>query len=288
MQHKGASIIAGSGAVARHDRLTVVAGGSVIQGSDELGQSALRMIDELDSAGDWSFEAVAAALHQLVLAEDPRGVAAVLRDDDGEVLLFAFDRASAQGGETTATGDGRSGWKTEVASDSAIQLRLDNVPFKAADTNIELRAGLVPGAGALLTALPFREPPITAPPFTEPVPTRAEPVLNQPGSTGQPHTSRAVPPPPSGPSTRSALPPNYLPAPPPVHTNKVDPSLLPPPPSEWQPGPSPSGPAGDRLPPPPRGPATNLAAPSPRVPMPEPSSDTEAPSGPPTKDSWDA
>ncbi len=246
----------------RHPRLTVVAGGSVIQGSDDLGRSALNMVDALDAAGDWSFEAVAAALHQLVLGEDPRGVAAALADDDGEVLLFAFDRASAQGGDTTASGDGRSGWKTEVASGSEVQLRLDNVPFKAAETDMELREGLVPGAGALLTVTPFV--PQDAPQAS---PTTSAPVAQ---------THQSMPPPPSQPSAGAALPPNYLPAPPPTQDNKVPSSLLPPPPGEWQPGPPVTGPgpnpgqSGDHMPPPPAGPATNLAPPA-----------SEPPSGPP-------
>lgn len=248
MELQGASIIAGSGAVVRHERLTVVVGGSVIQGSDELGKSTLRMLDALSAQGDWSFEAVAAALHQLVLAEDPRGVAAVLADSDGEVLLFAFDRATAQGGEAVATGDGRSGWKTEVATGPIIQLRLDNVPFKAAEPDILLRAGLVPGAGAILTMVPMPRP------------------------AGAPAVATAT----ATPVSSAALPPNYLPAPPPTETNKVDSSLLPPPPGEWgrdyqraprrraEPG-GPSQfrpPAPSHNPPPPAGePVPNLAPP---------------------------
>jgi hypothetical protein len=208
MQPQGASIIAGSGAVVRHERLTVVAGGSVIQGSDELGHHTLAMVDGLDQAGTWSFEAVANALHQLVLDDDPRGVAAVLADDAGEVMLFAFDRASAQGGEVTASGDGRTGWSTEVADGSAIQLRLDNVPFTPAETTTVLRSGLVPGAGAVLTVQSVTPQP--APP----------PVAQQAGPSAE-------------------LPSNYYPAPPPSEFNRVDSSLLPPPPGEWRPAPPP-------------------------------------------------
>lgn len=203
MQVQGASIIAGSGAVVRHERLTVVAGGSVIQGSNELGHRALAMVDALAEAGTWSFEAVAAALHQLVLDEDPRGVAAVLADDAGEVMLFAFDRASAQGGEVTASGAGRSGWSTEVADGSAIQLRLDNVPFTPAETTTILRSGLVPGAGAVLSVQPV----------VEMLPPRQ----------------------PEPPAMSAGLGADYLPAPPPSEFSRVDPALLPPPPGEWRP-----------------------------------------------------
>lgn len=203
MQPHGSSIIAGSGAVVCNERITVVAGGSVIQGSDELGHRTLEMVDALDSAGTWSFEAVAGALHQLVLDEDPRGVAAVLVDDAGEVMLFAFDRASAQGGEVTAVGSGRSGWATEVADGSAVQLRLDNVPFTPAETTTVLRSGLVPGAGAVLEVHPV---------VSAPSPQQTNP-----------------------PTPSAELGANYLPAPPPSENNRVDSSLLPPPPGEWQP-----------------------------------------------------
>ncbi len=233
MQPQGASIIAGSGAVVRHERLTVVAGGSVIQGSDELGHQTLAMVDALDQAGTWSFEAVASALHQLVLDEDPRGVAAVLSDDAGEIMLFAFDRASAQGGEVTASGNGRTGWSTEVADGNAVQLRLDNVPFTPAETTTVLRSGLVPGAGAVLTVHPVTLQP--APP---------------------PLTQQAAP--------SAGLPANYFPAPPPSEFNRVDSSLLPPPPGEWRPA----------QPPPPQ--------PAPKQPSPQPPTPSEAPQGPPT------
>lgn len=176
----------------------------MIQGSDELGHRALAMVDALAEAGTWSFEAVAGALHQLVLDQDPRGVAAVLVDDAGEVMLFAFDRASAQGGEVTASGNGRSGWSTEVADGSDIQLRLDNVPFTPAETTTILRSGLVPGAGAVLSVHPITPTPLP-PPHTQPA-----------GSS-------------------EGLGAGYLPAPPPSEYSRVDPSLLPPPPGEWRP-----------------------------------------------------
>jgi hypothetical protein len=285
MKRQGASIIAGSGAVVRHDRLTVVAGGSVIQGSDDLGRGALGMLDTLDAAGDWSFEAVAAALHQLVLDEDPRGVAAVLADDEGEVLLFAFDRASAQGGDVLANGNGRGGWTTQVADGDTIQLRLDNVPFKAAENDIELRAGLVPGAGALLSVVPIpRQSP-------KPVMAAAPPSPQTYVAPQQAVQEQApAPPPPMGPSASSALPPNYLPAAPPTESNKVDSSLLPPPPGEWRPGhrpPTPSQTQPHSNPPPPAGPASNLPPPPAPTPAPDDPSEPEAPSGPPAKGSWD-
>lgn len=225
MQPQGSSIITGSGAVVCHARLTVVAGGSVIQGSDELGHRTLAMVDELAEASNWTFEAVASALHQLVLDTDPRGVAAVLADDAGEVMLFAFDRASAQGGEVTAAGNGRSGWSTEVADGSGIQLRLDNVPFTPAETTTVLRSGLVPGAGAVLTMHPVPRQELAPPQAQQPAPL-------------------------------AALGSNYLPAPPPSEFNRVDSSLLPPPPGEWRPAqPPPPQPAPASQPPPlPQGP----------------------------------
>lgn len=234
----------------RHDRLTVVAGGPVIRGSEDLGRAALEMVDRLDADDAWGFESVAAALHQLVLDHEPRGVAAVLADDDGEVLLFAFDRATAQGGEAVAAGQGRSGWSTEVADGPAVQLRLDNVPFTPADTDIELRWGMVPGAGAILQVLPAPKAEVSTP--------GASPI------------SDAVPSP--------KLSSDFIPAPPPPEQARVDSSLLPPPPGEWQAAPPVTTP-GSTLPPPP---APVQATPPPPRPAwdPPPPRGTKSPAGP--------
>ncbi len=90
----GVSIIPGSGSVVRNGPLTLV-----LAGRSDVGAAALTILDDLASTEAWGFDQVSAALHQIVVDNDPSGVAAVLQLE-GEAILFAFDRAEATAGDT--------------------------------------------------------------------------------------------------------------------------------------------------------------------------------------------
>lgn len=137
-------IIEGNGSVARSGPLTVVTAGP-----EEVGLAALALIDQLEASGDWSFEAVAGGLQQLVTAHGPSGVVALL-DDPSEPIAFIFDQAEAVVEKLRLTGNGRAGWTTEIVPGPLVELRLGDVPYSSADSATDLRSGLVRGSGVLV------------------------------------------------------------------------------------------------------------------------------------------
>ncbi len=159
----GVSTIPGSGYVIRTGPLTLVIG------SDEpIGRAALAAGDALASQDAWTFEAVAAALQELVVAYRPSGVAAVL--DGGEAFAFVFDQAEVRAGAATHKGNGRSGWTVELLTEAPVELRLASVPFSSPSLGTVLRAGMVPGAGAILERLESTPSSAPAEPVRDPDP----------------------------------------------------------------------------------------------------------------------
>ena len=83
----GASIIPGSGAVVRNGPVTLV-----VAGREDIGAAALTALDDLASTDAWGFDQVSAALHRIVVDNDPSGVAAVLQlDQRGSYSASAFN-----------------------------------------------------------------------------------------------------------------------------------------------------------------------------------------------------
>ncbi len=175
----------------------------------------MAVVDLLAASENWTFSAVATALHEFVVANDVSGVAAVLdrrpADPQGEPILFLFDQATAKVGENEFRGQGRSGWTTELVSHSPVEVRLSAAAGSVASPGTDLRQGVVEGAGASVPVDVDRVLPAMAPPLAAPAPTPPQaPVLPNP-----PPPARAEPSPTPAPTA----------APPPVTT----PSPMPPP-----------------------------------------------------------
>lgn len=158
----GASIVLGLGFVVRNGPLTLVVGGG-----QAVGRAALDATDALASAAAWSFDDAAVTLQDLVIRYQPTGVAAVL--DGAESFAFVFDQAEVRCGDTVVTGQGREGWAVEIVSAPYAEVRLASVPLSGPSTEIELRSGLVPGAGAVVPLVGAVQP-VVAPVRTPPMP----------------------------------------------------------------------------------------------------------------------
>ena len=182
----GAMIAGTTGAIVRRGRLTVVIGdpGRAFDADDSLPQATRAAVESLAQDEAWTFEAVAAALHQLVVDYNPPGVAAFL-DLDEDPMVFLFDRGEATeldeeaspdaGGHTSHEADGRSGWTTKIVIGPQVRLQLRGAP--APGGWAFLRDGAVAGAAALThvstaaeeeVAAPEVAPPPAAPPAPPP------------------------------------------------------------------------------------------------------------------------
>jgi len=272
----GASIIPGSGSVVKSGPLTLV-----LAGRSGVGAAALTILDGLASTNSWGFDEVSGALHQIVVDNDPSGVAAVLQIDD-EAILFAFDRAEAKAGDATVKGQGRDGWVTGLAESSPVELRLGSVPFSSPSDDIELRAGRVEAAGAIVPVVvpPTKaQPPAGAPPPPIPV-AQTTPAVTDPAELSSMFDNSPPPPASSGPapippapdiSGAPPMPPpgNFTPPPPPPPPPQAQPPVpgqIPPmPPPGTPPGPPPI-PAAEPPPPPPPGTFTPPPPPPPSDP----------------------
>lgn len=131
--HDAAAIGGTTGAVARRDRLTVVVsnGPTAFPSDSPTPAAVMAAVDALADANTWTFDAVAAALHQLVVEHRPAGVAALLNiEDDPMVFLFdegragEFEHAQAlsDGAHTSHQGEGRLGWTTKIVTGPVIRL----------------------------------------------------------------------------------------------------------------------------------------------------------------------
>lgn len=166
--HEGAQIIPGSGHV-------LVSGpfAMVMHGPAGAAQEADRTFANIAARRAWSFETVAAALQQLVMAHDLRGVAAVLTAG-GDPVVFIFDEAMAIFDGSAHGGSGREQWVTEVVLGDRVELRLAGQSTMPPQHGTALRDGVVPGAGlSLEIALvppPDEPPPPPLPPTVAPPP----------------------------------------------------------------------------------------------------------------------
>lgn len=156
----GARIGGSSGAIVRRDRLTIVVGGTGpgFEPDSSLPSQALAAADRLAIEGVWDFDDVAAALHQLVVDHNPRGVAALLcLDEDPMVFLFdaaeaielADDAESNESGHTQHRGEGRSGWTTKIVSGPVVRVGLRGTRTTVGWSMLD--SGVVPGEFAVET-----------------------------------------------------------------------------------------------------------------------------------------
>ncbi|MEL7157070.1 MAG: hypothetical protein AAFN30_10770, partial [Actinomycetota bacterium] len=154
----GAAIGGTTGAVARRDRLTVIVGNgaTAFPPDSQTPAAVMAAVDALAEDSAWTFEAVAAALHQLVVDHRPAGVAALL-DIDDDPMVFLFDTGEAGefadeadlDGEahTSHQGEGRLGWTTKIVSGPVIRLGLAGSEGSTGWST--LQHGLVVGAAAV-------------------------------------------------------------------------------------------------------------------------------------------
>lgn len=259
----GASIIPGSGSVVKSGPLTLV-----LAGRSGVGAAALTILDGLASTNSWGFDEVSGALHQIVVDNEPTGVAAVLQID-GEAILFAFDRAEAKAGDVTVKGQGRDGWSTGLAESSPVELRLGSVPFSSPSDDIELRAGRVEAAGAIVPVVvpPTKDqPPAETPPPPTPV-VQTTPAVTDPAELSSMFDSSPPPPASTGPAPIPPAPEisGAPPMPPPGNF-----TAPPPPPPPPVPGQIPPMPPPGAFPPPPPPPPDPESGTPPTIPPPPP------------------
>ncbi len=201
----GALIVPGPGHV-----LVIGPFAMVMSGTAGDAQSADDTFGGLAQRREWTFETVAAALQDLVLDRNPRGVAAILTAG-GDPVVFVFDEAMAIFDGSAHSGAGRDEWVTEIVMGDRVELRLAGNTTMPPQHGTSLRDGLVPGAGlglelALVPASASAPPPAYAP---DPPPPSygagwgAGP-LAQYAHQPPPPTAGRMPPPPHETSGRSA------------------------------------------------------------------------------------
>ncbi len=172
---RAAELIAGEGVVVHRPPLTIVVAPTT--DSATIAPLASQLADQLIDEGALQFAPVADALQRFVIAHQPLGIAALL-DLAPEPIIFLFDQAEAIEVEpadrtaepTVHTGDGRSGWTTELATLPMLTL------VAGSDRQLQtaepgwgrLRAGTVPGDGVRIQVASIIQPP---PPSGGPVPT---------------------------------------------------------------------------------------------------------------------
>ncbi len=131
----------GDGSVVRLASVT-----AVISGAPSNGRKLLANLKAAADAGDLDFDSVAAALHDTVVATNPRGIGAVL--DGDQPIAFLFDRAQLRG-QVDLAGEGRTGWTTEAIPAGMVEVTVGD-ELGVVDPRIELVEGRVGGTGTSL------------------------------------------------------------------------------------------------------------------------------------------
>lgn len=137
----GALIVPGPGHVLVTGPFAMVMSGTA--GDAQAADDAFRRVAERRA---WTFDTVAAALQDLVLDRNPRGVAAILTAG-GDPVVFVFDEAMAIFDGSAHSGTGRDEWVTEIVMGDHVELRLAGNTTMPPQHGTSLRDGLVPGAG---------------------------------------------------------------------------------------------------------------------------------------------